>query len=198
MPHLPLPCSWIWEQLLPKLPHQPRLLWQQNLGIPQEVILWVLSYLIQCLKGWNRGNVMILVDPYPFSSHTWPSMCLEETGMISHKITPWLVHFSFHNLVRTSFLGQNLRSRSADLYLPCFPFQQTITSNNTSPYSIILFHPSTYSNLGIFLVCLPIVLSLRKAPIGLVYKPVHVSLFPLASSIHHPPGNLVSSLVLPV
>ena len=69
---------------------------------------------------------------------------------------------------------------------------------DTSLYSIAIFHLSTYSNLGTFLVHLPIVLSLRKAPIGLVYKPAHVSLFPSASSMHHLPSNLVSSLGLPV
>ena len=56
--------------------------------------------------------------------------------------------------------------------------------------------PSTYSNLGTFLVHLPIVLSLRKAPIGLVYKPAHVSLFPLASSTHNLLSNLVSLSLL--
>ena len=55
---------------------------------------------------------------------------------------------------------------------------------------------STYDNLGTFLVHLAIVLSLRKAPIGLVYKPAHVFLCPLASSIHQLPSNLVSPLEL--
>ena len=58
--------------------------------------------------------------------------------------------------------------------------------------------PSTYSSLGTFLVCLAIVLSLRKAPIGLVYKPTHVFLCPLASSTPQLPSNLVSSLGLPL
>ena len=58
--------------------------------------------------------------------------------------------------------------------------------------------PSTYCNLGTFLVHLPIVLSLRKAPIGLVYKPAYVLLCPLASSTHKLPSNLVSSLGLPL
>ena len=56
--------------------------------------------------------------------------------------------------------------------------------------------PSTYDNLGTFLVCLAIVLSLRKAPIELVYKPAHVFLCPLASSMHQLPSNLVPSLGL--
>ena len=56
--------------------------------------------------------------------------------------------------------------------------------------------PSTYDNLGTFLVCLSIVLSLRKAPIGLVYKPAYIFLSPLASSAHHLPSNLVSPLEL--
>ena len=42
-------------------------------------------------------------------------------------------------LVATTFPGQNPRSRSVDLYLSCFPFRRTITSNDTSPYSIIIF-----------------------------------------------------------
>ena len=58
--------------------------------------------------------------------------------------------------------------------------------------------PSTYDNLGTFLVCLTIVLSLRKAPIGLVYKPTYVFLCPLASSTHQLPSNLVPSLRLPL
>ena len=58
--------------------------------------------------------------------------------------------------------------------------------------------PSTYSNLSIFLVCLLIILSLRKAPIGLVYKTVHVFPFSLASSMLYLLSNLVSSLGLPV
>ena len=63
---------------------------------------------------------------------------------------------------------------------------------DTSLYSITIFHLSTYSNLGTFLVCLPIVLSLMKAPIGLVYKPTCVSLFPLASSTLYLLSNLIS------
>ena len=57
-------------------------------------------------------------------------------------------------------------------------------------------NPSTYDNLGTFLVCLTIVLSLRKAPIGLVYKPAYAFLCPLASSMHQLPSNLVSPLEL--
>ena len=51
---------------------------------------------------------------------------------------------------------------------------------------------STLNSQGTFLVCLTIVLSLRKASIGLVYKPAHVFLCPLASSVHHLLSNLVS------
>ena len=47
-----------------------------------------------------------------------------------------------------------------------------------------------------FLVHLAIVLSLRKAPIGLVYKPIYVFLCPLASFTHQLPSNLVSPLEL--
>ena len=82
------------------------------------------------------------------------------------------------------------------IYIQCFPFQQTI------PFPILLLivwsysDPSTYDNLGTFLVHLTIVLSLRKAPIGLVYKPAYVFLCPLASSTHQLPSNLVSPLEL--
>ena len=56
--------------------------------------------------------------------------------------------------------------------------------------------PSTYDNLGTFQVRLFIVLSLRKASIGLVYKPTYVLLCPLASPAHQLPSNLVSPLEL--
>ena len=56
--------------------------------------------------------------------------------------------------------------------------------------------PSPYDNLGTFLVRLTIVLSLRKAPIGLVYKPAYVFPCPLASSAPHLHSNLVSPLEL--
>ena len=142
---------------------------------------------------------MVLVDPYPFSSFTWPSSA-------SLRRLAWSRTRSCHSLftslsiilLQPPSLDKNPRSRSADLYLCCFPFKQTITSNNTSLYSIVLFQPSTYSNLGTFLVHLSIVLSLRKAPFGLEYKPAHVSLFPLASSALYLLSNLVSSLGLPV
>ena len=102
--------------------------------------------------------------------------------------------FSFLNLVATSFLGQNPRSRS-----PMFPL---LVNNTTSPMLLLiawLFSTlPLIANIGTFLVHLSIVLSLRKAPIGPVYKPAHVSLFPLASSMHHLPSNLVSTLGLPV
>ena len=82
------------------------------------------------------------------------------------------------------------------IYIQCFPFQQTI------PFPILLLivwsysDPSTYDNLGTFLVRLAIVLSLRKEPIGLVYKPTYVFLCLLASSAHHLLSNLVSPLEL--
>ena len=82
------------------------------------------------------------------------------------------------------------------IYIQCFPFRQTI------PFPILLLivwlysDPSTYDNLGTFLVRLAIVLSLRKAPMGLVYKPTYVFLCPLASSTHQLPSNLVSPLEL--
>ena len=48
--------------------------------------------------------------------------------------------------------------------------------------------------MGTFLVWLLIVLSLRKAPIGLVYKPTHVFSLSLASSVLYLLSNLVSPL----
>ena len=98
----------------------------------------------------------------------------------------------------TSFLRQNPRYRSTNLYLWHFLFWQTITSSNTSPYSILIFPTLPLSNLGTFIVCLTIVLSPRKAPIGLVYKPAYVSLCFLASSMHKLSSNLVSPLELPL
>ena len=107
---------------------------------------------------------------------------------------PWPVHFSFHNLVTTSFLGQSPRSRS-----PIIPH---LEDNTTSPMLLfITWLFSTFlliASICTFLIHLSIVLSLRKAPIGLVYKPAHVSLFPLGSSTHQLHSNLVSSLGLPV
>ena len=133
----------------------------------------------------------------------------------------WTVHFSFLYLAMILFLD---RTQDLDLpiyisdispltsydflswteledidlliYIWCFPFWQTI------PFPILLLivwsysDPSTYDNLGTFLVHLAIVLSLRKAPIGLIYKPAYVFLCPLASSAHHLLSNLVSPLEL--
>ena len=45
-----------------------------------------------------------------------------------------------------------------------------------------------------FLVQPLIVLLTRKALIGLLFKPTHVFPLSLASSVHHLPSNLVSSL----
>ena len=118
--------------------------------------------------------------------------------------------------------GQNMRSRSADLYLQQCPFYLDMTSSpgqslryrlpiyisDISSFSgqslltilllIVLLYSdlSTYDNLGTFLVHLSIVLSLRKAPIGLVYKPAYVLICPLASSTHQLPSNLVPSIGL--
>ena len=57
-------------------------------------------------------------------------------------------------------------------------------------------NPSPYDSQGTFLVHLAIVLSLRKAPLGLVYKPAHVFPLSLANSTHQLPSNLVSPLEL--
>ena len=114
------------------------------------------------------------------------------------------------------------RSRSANLYLQHFPLWLAMTSSlgqspryrlpiyisNISSFggqsllTILLLivslysDTSTYDNPGTFLVHLTIVLSLRKAPIGLVYKPAYVFLCPSASSTHQLPSNLVPSLGL--
>ena len=98
----------------------------------------------------------------------------------------------------TSFLD-----RTQDLDLPIYISGASPLSGQ-SLLTILLFivssfsEPSIHSNLGTFQVRLLIVLSLKKAPIGLVYKPTYVSLFPLASSALYLLSNLVSSLGLPV
>ena len=111
-----------------------------------------------------------------------------------HATNDACVRFSFHRLVMTSFLGQNLRSRSANLYLHYPLFRQTIPSNNTSFYSIVTFHLPFIARIGTFLIYSPIVLPFRKAPIGLVYKPAHMFSCSLASSVHY----LLSNLVFPL
>ena len=96
----------------------------------------------------------------------------------------------------TSSLGQSPGSR-----LPIY-ISDISSFGEQSLLMILLFivlsysNPSPYDNLGTFLVRLTIVLSLRKAPIGLVYKPAYVFPCPLASSTHQLPSNLVSPLEL--
>ena len=109
----------------------------------------------------------------------------------------YLQHFPFL-LVVTSLLGQSPRSRSVDLYLWCFLVWRTILFPILLLIVWLFSKSSTYSNLGTFRVHLIIVLSLRKAPIGPVYKPAYVFLCLLASSMHKLSSNLVSSLVLPL
>ena len=96
----------------------------------------------------------------------------------------------------TSSLGQSLRSR-----LPIYTSDVSSFGRQSLLMILLLIvssysNPSTYGNLGTFLVHLSIVLSLRKAPIGLVYKPTYVFPCPLASSTHQLPSNLVPSLGL--
>ena len=110
---------------------------------------------------------------------------------------PWPVYLSF-TLSQLSFLD-----RTWDLDLLIYISDVSPLSGQSLLTILLLIvssfsEPSTYSNLGIFLVCLTIVLLLRKVPIGLVYKSIHVSLFPLASSVLYLLSNLVSSLGLPV
>ena len=96
----------------------------------------------------------------------------------------------------TSFLRQSLRSRLT-IYI-----SDVSSFGGQSLLTILLFivlsysNPSIYDNLGTFLVHLTIVVSLRKAPIGLVYKPAYVFLCSLASSMHNLPSNLVPPLGL--
>ena len=82
------------------------------------------------------------------------------------------------------------------IYIWCFLFRQTILF----PIPLLMVwsysDTSTLSSQGTFLVCLSIVLSLRKAPSGLVYKPTYVFPLSLASSTHQLPSNLVSPLEL--
>ena len=117
------------------------------------------------------AHVMVLVDSYPLSSTCDPQVCLEKNwhDLMLHHATSLSVSLPI-TLSRFSFLD---RTRDLDLL---------IYISNLSPLSrqslltILLFivssfsKPSTYSNLGTFLVCHSIVLSLRKAPIGLVYS----------------------------
>ena len=111
---------------------------------------------------------------------------------------PQPVHFSFHYLVMILFLD-----RIQDLDLLIY-ISDISPLSGQSLLTILLFIVSSFSTLpliasiGTFLVRPPIVLSLKKAPIGLVYKLTYVSLFPLASSALYLPSNLVSSLGLPV
>ena len=96
----------------------------------------------------------------------------------------------------TSPLGQSLRSR--------WPIYISDVSSFSGQWLLMILllivslysNPFPYGNLGTFLVRLAIVLPLRKAPIGLVYKPTYVFLCPLASSTHQLPSNLVSPLEL--
>ena len=98
----------------------------------------------------------------------------------------------------TSSLGQSLRSRLS-IYI-----SNVSSFSGQSLLTILLFivllysDPSPYDNLSPFLAHLAIVLSLRKSPIGLVYKPAYVFLCSLASSMHQLPSNLVSPLRLPL
>ena len=111
---------------------------------------------------------------------------------------PQPVHFSFHYLVMILFLD-----RIQDLDLLIY-ISDISPLSGQSLLTILLFIVSSFSTLpliasiGTFLVRPPIVLSLKKAPIGLVYKLTYVSLFPLASFALYLPSNLVSSLGLPV
>ena len=93
-------------------------------------------------------------------------------------------------------IGQSPRSRLPIYISDVSPFSGqsllTILLLIVSSYS----NPSPYDNLGTFLVHLAIVLSLRKVPIGLVYKPTYALPCPLASSTHQLPSNLVSPLEL--
>ena len=73
----------------------------------------------------------------------------------------WLCHYCFPR--------PSQRSWRPDLDLQYdFPLWQTVPCLDTSLYGIAVFWTFHYSNLGTFLVHLNIVLSLRKAPIGLL------------------------------
>ena len=137
--------------------------------------------------------------PLSFSSTHDPAYnpltgLLEGTAWSHTRSCQQTVHFSYHYLAMILFLD---RTRDLDLpiYISDFPLGLAITSSlgqsprsrlpiyisNVSSFGrqsllmILLFivslysNPSTYDNLGTFLVRLAIVLSLRKAPIGLAY-----------------------------
>ena len=98
-----------------------------SVGILIKLMKQIYSMVLQ--YGW----IPILFPLY--MTHMRPSdKSSRKNGMISHMITPRLIHFSFHYLVNDSLSWTELRSRSADLYLWYFPFGQTITSDDTSPY----------------------------------------------------------------
>ena len=115
-------------------------------------------------------------------------------------VTLWLyafLTFLFQQLYSISLPRLSQRSRHPDLDLQYnFLYQWTITSNDTSPYSVVIYLHSHYSWICIFLICPPIVLSPRKIPIGLVYKLPLVPPISLASSVHYLPSNLVLPLSL--
>ena len=140
-------------------------------------------------------------------------------SMISHWIMPTDSPFLFPLPCHDSLLGQNTRSislifplwlamtsslgQSPRYWLPIY-ISDVSSFGAQSLLTILLLvvssysNPSTYGNMGTFLAHLSIVLSLRKAPIGLVYRPVYVFPCPLASSTHQLPSNLVSPLRLPL
>ena len=107
------------------------------------------SYLIWCLESWNGGNITVLVDPHPFSSHMWPSSIpLRRLAWFHTRSCHGLVHFSFHYLVTTSFLD-----RTWDLDLQIYISDVFPLSGQLLLMILLLIvssfsEPSTYSNLG--------------------------------------------------
>ena len=170
----------------------------------------------------QEGSIVIRKQHSRALNNTQPSdKSPRRNGMILRQIMPMDSPFLFPSIL-SQFSWTEPRSRSDNLYLQSFPFSpyydflswteledidlpiyiRYFPFWRTIPFPIPLLmvwlysDTSTLSSQGTFLVCLPIVLSLRKAPIGLVYKPTYVSLCPLASSTHQLPSNLVSSLEL--
>ena len=81
-----------------------------SVGILIKLMKQIYSMVLQ--YGW----IPILFPLY--MTHMRPSdKSSRKNGMISHMITPRLIHFSFHYLVNDSLSWTELRSRSADLYL---------------------------------------------------------------------------------
>ena len=98
-----LPCPWTWEQLLPKLSGWSWLFWWRSLEYPRKITPNILKgYSIRCFKSWNRGNVIVQMDPYPFSSIHSPA---HNPQTSPQGRTAWSHARSRHKMIHSSFLS---------------------------------------------------------------------------------------------